>query len=51
MPPQGESTGIALEDGVLLARILRERHATHTIPQLVATYEALRRPTIDKLYR
>lgn len=51
MPPQGESTGIAIEDGILLARVLRERHATHTIRQLVATYEAVRRPTIDKLHR
>jgi len=50
MPPQGESTGVAIEDGVLLARVF-ERHGTRTVARLFADYEALRRQTIEKLYK
>ena len=50
MPPQGESTGVAIEDGVLLAHVLTRR-ATRTIPQLFADYETLRRTDIDQFYR
>ncbi|KAL1866972.1 hypothetical protein VTK73DRAFT_4441 [Phialemonium thermophilum] len=50
MPPQGESTGVAIEDGVLMARILR-RHNERTVAQLFDDYEKMRRPPVDKLYR
>jgi len=49
MPPQGESTGVAIEDGVLLAHVL-SRRGTRTPQQLVADYERLRRADIDKLF-
>ncbi|PWI70637.1 salicylate hydroxylase [Purpureocillium lilacinum] len=50
MPPQGEGTGVAIEDGVLLAHALTRR-ATRTVPQLFADYEALRRADIEQTYR
>ncbi|KAK4041405.1 hypothetical protein C8A01DRAFT_45464 [Parachaetomium inaequale] len=49
MPPQGESTGIAIEDGMLLARVFSRRD-TRSISQMLADYEALRRPVIKKAY-
>ncbi|KAK7227501.1 hypothetical protein V2G26_015504 [Clonostachys chloroleuca] len=49
MPPQGESTGIAIEDGVLIARIL-EQSDTKSIDQMFADYEKVRRVVIDKHY-
>jgi len=49
MPPQGESTGIAIEDGMLLARVLSRRDI-RSISQMFADYEALRRPVIKKVY-
>ena len=50
MPPQGESTGVSIEDGVLAAHVF-QRHATRTVAQLFADYESLRRKEIEKLYR
>ena len=50
MPPQGEGTGVAIEDGVLLAHVLTRR-AMRPIPQLFADYETLRRPDIEQTYR
>ncbi len=50
MPPQGESTGIAIEDGVLVAHVF-QRHCSRTVTQLFADYEKLRRQTIEKLYK
>lgn len=49
MPPQGESTGVAIEDGVLLAHVFK-RHGTRSVKQLFEDYESLRRTTVDKLY-
>lgn len=49
MPPQGESTGLAIEDGMLIARVL-ERRDTRTVPQLLSDFEAIRKPVIDKYY-
>jgi len=49
MPPQGESTGVAIEDGVLLARVFSRRD-TRSISQLFSDYEVLRRPVIEKTY-
>ena len=50
MPPQGESTGIAIEDGVLLARILG-RCATRSVEQLFSDFEAVRRSDIERHYK
>src|SRR5438552_758287 len=50
MPPQGESTGVAIEDGVLISRLL-ERRASRTVTKILADYDKLRRPVIDKLYK
>ena len=50
MPPQGESTGVAIEDGVLLAKVL-SRRGERSVPAMFADYEALRRADIDKLYK
>ena len=49
MPPQGESTGVAIEDGVLLAHVF-SRHRERTVEQLFSDYEKLRRPVIDKYF-
>ncbi|KAH8891249.1 FAD/NAD(P)-binding domain-containing protein [Thozetella sp. PMI_491] len=49
MPVQGESIGIAIEDGILLAREF-EQHRSKTIGQIFIDYENIRRPVIDVLY-
>ncbi|KAK4236113.1 hypothetical protein C8A03DRAFT_17209 [Achaetomium macrosporum] len=49
MPPQGESTGVAIEDGVLLAHVFSRRD-TRSVAQMFADYEGLRRPVINKTY-
>ncbi|KAH7208640.1 salicylate hydroxylase [Fusarium oxysporum] len=49
MPPQGESTGIAIEDGVLFAHVLSEGISTG-VPYVMEAYEALRRHDIKKLH-
>lgn len=49
MPPQGESTGVAIEDGILMAHVLSRRDS-RTVPQMLADYEQLRRKDIDALY-
>jgi 2-polyprenyl-6-methoxyphenol hydroxylase-like FAD-dependent oxidoreductase len=49
MPPVGESIGLAIEDGALIAHVLT-RHTERTVTQLFADYETLRRPTIDSIY-
>lgn len=50
MPPLGESTGIAIEDGVLFAHVLSRRE-TRTAQQLFADYERLRRSDVDTSYK
>lgn len=50
MPPQGESTGVAIEDGILFAHVF-SRRATRSVSRMIADYEALRRTDIDTLYR
>jgi 2-polyprenyl-6-methoxyphenol hydroxylase-like FAD-dependent oxidoreductase len=50
MPPQGESTGIAIEDGVLFAHVLSRRDS-RTVSELLRDYETLRRPDINKSYQ
>jgi 2-polyprenyl-6-methoxyphenol hydroxylase-like FAD-dependent oxidoreductase len=49
MPPQGESTGVAIEDGILLAHVFSRRD-TRSVAQMFADYEVLRRPVINKTY-
>ena len=46
MPPQGESVGLALEDVVLLSRIL-EHHNTKSVTEMFKYYGQLRRPRIN----
>jgi 2-polyprenyl-6-methoxyphenol hydroxylase-like FAD-dependent oxidoreductase len=48
MPPQGESTGLAIEDGVLLARILSSSELP--IQGAFRTYERTRRSRINTAY-
>jgi salicylate hydroxylase len=50
MPPQGESTGLAIEDGVLLARILSSSSEV-SIQGAFRTYEKTRRSRIDTAYK
>lgn len=50
MPPQGESTGVAIEDGVLLAHVLSRRNS-RSVDQLLADYEKLRRQDINGIYK
>ncbi|KAF4637640.1 hypothetical protein G7Y89_g449 [Cudoniella acicularis] len=53
MPPQGESTGLAIEDGVLLARILSSHSGSEEvdIERAFRMYEKTRRPRIDRSYK
>ncbi|KAF2122590.1 hypothetical protein BDV96DRAFT_481499 [Lophiotrema nucula] len=46
MPPQGESVGLALEDVVLLSRIL-EHHNDKSVTGMFSYYEQLRRSRIN----
>lgn len=50
MAPTGESIGIAIEDGALIARLLT-RYRARSISQVFRDYDTLRRPTIDTIYR
>lgn len=50
MPPQGESTGLAIEDAVLLARVFASR-AEISFQEAFQTYEKTRRPRIDVAYK
>jgi 2-polyprenyl-6-methoxyphenol hydroxylase-like FAD-dependent oxidoreductase len=49
MPPQGESTGLAIEDGVLIARVL-SLFPDRPVQEAFRSYEMTRRPRIDKAY-
>lgn len=50
MPPQGESTGLAIEDGVLLAHVFQARR-TRSIEQLLSDFETVRKPIMDKYHK
>jgi hypothetical protein len=50
MPPQGEPSAFALEDGVLLAHVF-SRRGSRSVGQMFADYEAIRRATINKHYQ
>ncbi|KAF5585154.1 salicylate hydroxylase [Fusarium subglutinans] len=49
MPPQGESTGIAIEDAVLFSHV-RGKGISKGVPYIMEAYEALRRGDIKKLH-
>jgi 2-polyprenyl-6-methoxyphenol hydroxylase-like FAD-dependent oxidoreductase len=49
MPPQGESIGIALEDVVLLSRILEKSKSEKPI-QIFEEYDRIRRASVEKAY-
>ena len=50
MPPQGESTGLAIEDAVLFARVLECTPQT-SVEANFQLYEKTRRPRIDTAYK
>jgi salicylate hydroxylase len=50
MPPQGESTAFAIEDAVLISRVL-ERFPKDDISRVFMVYENTRRHRIDKAYK
>lgn len=50
MPPQGESTGLAIEDATLFAQIV-EGFPEKSIQDLFETYEKTRRPRINLAYK
>ena len=49
MPPQGESTGICIEDAVIFSRALMH-HNEKDLMSIFAAYERIRRPSIDEAY-
>ena len=49
MPPQGESTGICIEDAVIFSRCMMH-HEQIALPYIFEAYERVRRPQIDKAY-
>ncbi|KAM7194858.1 hypothetical protein V8F33_007056 [Rhypophila sp. PSN 637] len=50
MPPMGESTGVAIEDAIFLARVL-SRRGERPVERLFEDYEGLRREVIDQTYK
>lgn len=49
MPPQGESTGICIEDAIIFSRALMH-HQKKDLSSIFEAYERLRRPSIDEAY-
>lgn len=50
IPPQGESTGLAIEDSVLLARVLSSP-SEMSVQEAFRVYEKTRRPRIDTAHK
>jgi 2-polyprenyl-6-methoxyphenol hydroxylase-like FAD-dependent oxidoreductase len=50
MPPQGESVGFAIEDAILLARILSEQPTSANIEDTFARYVRNRKKRIDDAF-
>jgi len=50
MPPQGESTGLAIEDGILFARIM-EQLSEQPLQEIFDAFEKTRRSRIDDAYK
>jgi 2-polyprenyl-6-methoxyphenol hydroxylase-like FAD-dependent oxidoreductase len=51
MPPQGESIGMALEDIVVLSRVLERQNATRDVSHMFETYDGLRRERIEAAWQ
>lgn len=49
MPPQGESTGICIEDAIVLSRAM-VHWREHDIAAILTTYERVRQPKVDKAH-
>ena len=49
MSPQGESTGLAIEDGVLVGHVF-SRRSTRSVEEMFQDFEILRKSVIDKHY-
>lgn len=50
MPPQGESTGLAIEDAILFSRVL-EAWPEKTLIEVFDCYVKTRKPIIDASYK
>jgi 2-polyprenyl-6-methoxyphenol hydroxylase-like FAD-dependent oxidoreductase len=50
MPPQGESIGFAIEDSILLSRILIEKTPSTTFEEAFQRYTRNRKPRIDEAF-
>lgn len=50
MPPQGHSIGLALEDTVLLARLLSEKPEL-SLEEVFTRWDNIRRPMISESYK
>ena len=50
MPPQGESTGLAIEDGILMAHIFSRREE-RPLEKMFSDFLTLRKAVIDKHYK
>ena len=50
MPPQGESTGICIEDAVILSRGLMQ-HQSQSLKSIFASYESFRRQSVEVAYQ
>jgi salicylate hydroxylase len=51
MPPQGESIGMALEDVVVLSRVLEHQNRSRDVPHMLETYDGLRRERIEAAWQ
>lgn len=49
MAPQGESTGLCIEDSIIFARAM-VHHQNHPLPSIFEAFQRLRRPHIDVAY-
>ena len=50
MPPQGESIGLALEDVVLLSRIIAAHGESKSTADIFTQYDSLRRDRIESAF-
>jgi salicylate hydroxylase len=51
MPPQGDSTGLAFEDGALLAKVFSLHGNTRSVEDIFTIFSRTRQPRIDAAYR
>jgi len=50
MPPRGESSGLAIEDAVLLGRVI-ERFPEKCVTDIFTSYEMTRKPRVSLAYK